>query len=54
MNAHDRLNAGRTAIHEGRFEEALSQFIWFHEHALDEDRLYRGIRLSFAWPIGWS
>ena len=48
MNASERLNAGRAATHEGRFEEALSQFIWFHEHSLDEDRAYRGVRLSFA------
>ena len=48
MNAHERLNAGRTATHEGRFEEALAQFIWFHEHSLAEDRAYRGVRLSFA------
>lgn len=48
MSASDRLNAGRTATHEGRFEEALSQFQWFHEHALEEDRAYRGVRLSFA------
>src|SRR4051794_21274037 len=48
MNASERLNSGRAATHEGRFEEALAQFIWFHEHSLDEDRAYRGVRLSFA------
>src|SRR4051812_29867743 len=48
MNASERLHSGRTATHEGRFEEALSQFIWFHEHSLEEDRAYLGVRLSFA------
>ena len=48
MNAQERLQAGKTATHKGRFEEALSQFVWFHEHALEEDRAYYGVRLSFA------
>lgn len=25
-----------------------SEFVWFHEHALEVDRAYRGVRLSFA------
>jgi hypothetical protein len=48
MNARDRLQAGRAATHAGQFEDALAHFVWFHEHALQEDPAYRGVRLSFA------
>jgi hypothetical protein len=48
MTPRDRLEAGRIATHEGRFEEALSHFAWFHDHALEEDRSQLGVRLSFA------
>ena len=48
MNAHERLQAGRAATYEGRFEEALLQFLWFHDHALQEDPAFAGVRLSFA------
>ena len=48
MNARERLHAGKLATMEGRHEEALQQFIWFHEHALEEDRALYGVRLSFA------
>jgi hypothetical protein len=42
------LRRGRTSALEGRFEEALKDFIWFHHHALKHDRAYYGVRLSFA------
>lgn len=48
MNADERLNAGQTAAREGRFAEALSEYIWFHEHALEERPSLYGVRLSFA------
>jgi len=48
MNAQERLRAARTAAHEGRFAEALSEYIWFHEHALEEQPSLSGVRLSFA------
>lgn len=48
MNAQERLNAAKTLAREGKFAEALSEFIWFHEHALDEEPSLRGVRLSFA------
>ena len=48
MNAHERLNAAKTSAREGRFAEALSEYIWFHEHALEEEPSLRGVRLSFA------
>ena len=48
MNANERLNAAKTSAREGRFAEALSEYIWFHEHALEEEPSLRGVRLSFA------
>lgn len=48
MDARERLRAGRTATHQGRHSEALEHFLWFHDHALEEDGSYSGVRLSFA------
>ncbi len=48
MNAHERLNAAKVAAREGRFAEALSEYIWFHNHALEEEPALQGVRLSFA------
>ena len=48
MNARDRLQAARAAVKEGRYEEALRGYVWFHENALREDPALSGVRLSFA------
>jgi hypothetical protein len=48
MNAHERLHAAQQAAREGRHEEALRELVWFHHHALEEDRALRGVRLSYA------
>lgn len=48
MNASDRLNSARQAAFEGRHEEALIEYIWFHDHALEEEPSQYGVRLSFA------
>ncbi len=48
MTASDRLNSARQATVEGRYEEALSEFVWFHDHALEEEPALYGVRLSFA------
>ncbi|MGC3991225.1 MAG: hypothetical protein QM796_16410 [Chthoniobacteraceae bacterium] len=48
MNAKERLQAAHRAAMEGRHEEALTEYIWFHHHALQEDTAYYGVRLSFA------
>jgi menaquinone-dependent protoporphyrinogen IX oxidase len=48
MNAQDRLHAAQRAVREGRYEEALSEFVRFHEHALEELPSLYGVRLSFA------
>jgi len=42
------LNRGRDAFSAGRYQEALDDFIWFHDNALQHDRAYYGVRLSFA------
>jgi len=48
MNASDRLHAAHRAVSEGQFEEALDEYVWFHEHALEEEPALYGVRLSFA------
>jgi hypothetical protein len=48
VNAHERLSAGLNAAMNGRHEEALGHFIWFHDHALQEEPALYGVRLSFA------
>jgi hypothetical protein len=48
MNAQERLYAARQATREGRHEEALRELVWFHHHALEEDRALYGVRLSYA------
>lgn len=47
-DALTRLFAARDLIDEGRHEEALAEFVWFHEHALDEDPSLYGVRRSYA------
>lgn len=37
MTAVTRLRDAEDAMREGRHEEALEAFIWFYQHALDED-----------------
>lgn len=48
MTASDRLNAAHQAALEGRYEEALNEYVWFHNHALEEQPALYGVRLSFA------
>jgi hypothetical protein len=36
------------AAHDGRYEEALKEYVWFHEHALEFNPAFCGVRLSFA------
>lgn len=47
-SAQERLNRARTASLEGRYEEALGDFVWFHEHALEEQPSLAAVRLSYA------
>lgn len=48
QTAHDRLHAAELMALQGRHAEALREFIWFHEHALEESPALCGVRLSFA------
>ncbi len=48
MDPRARLRSGLAAANEGRFEDALREYVWFHEHALEHDRAFYGVRLSFA------
>jgi tetratricopeptide (TPR) repeat protein len=44
----DALEQARQLAAAGKFEEALQKHIWFHNHALEVDPAYYGVRLSFA------
>ena len=48
MDARDVLDRARMAALEGRHEDALRDFIWFHVNALQHDKALNGVRLSFA------
>jgi hypothetical protein len=48
MNAKDRYKNAQEAARSGRYEEALREHLWFHEHALEEMPSLYGVRLSFA------
>lgn len=48
MDPCERLQRGREAAAAGRYEEALRDYIWFHEHALEHEPSLYGVRLSFA------
>lgn len=48
MTAQERLQAARQAAVDGRYQEALDGFIWFHRHALEEQPSLYGVRLSYG------
>jgi hypothetical protein len=48
MDPGARLTNGQKAACEGRFEDALREYVWFHDHAIAHNRSYYGVRLSFA------
>jgi hypothetical protein len=48
MNAQERLHAAHLGTLQGKYAEALSEYVWFHHHALAERRSLYGVRLSFA------
>jgi hypothetical protein len=48
MNASERLHAARSLVREGRHEEALREYVWFFEHALEENPALAAVRLSYA------
>lgn len=48
MDPGDILRRGRAHASEGRHKDALTDYLWFHKHALEHERAYYGVRLSFA------
>src|SRR5262249_36055875 len=48
MDPAERLRRGEEAARDQRYQEALEDYLWFHEHALECDSAYYGVRLSFA------
>lgn len=47
-SAREALDTANQLAEEGKFPEALAKHIWFHDHALEIDRSYYGVRLSYA------
>jgi hypothetical protein len=48
MDPGNILRRGQVHASEGRHKEALCDYLWFHKHALEHNRAYYGVRLSFA------
>jgi hypothetical protein len=48
MDVINRLTAAQDAAEAGRYAEALNEYIWFHHHALEEDRMLCVVRTSYA------
>jgi hypothetical protein len=42
------LSDTQDLVREGKNQEALERFIWFHDHALEQAPAMYGVRLSFA------
>lgn len=42
------LREARQLVKSGQHAAALEKYIWFHDHALDFDRMLVGVRLSYA------
>jgi hypothetical protein len=42
------LSDTQVLVREGKYEEALDRYLWFHDHALEHSRSMVGVRLSFA------
>ena len=48
MDAQARLDAASELAGDGQYEQALREFQWFHDHALEQDPTLYGVRLSYA------
>src|SRR2546426_6861906 len=44
----DPLDEARRLARQGKFEQALQKHIWIHDHVLEANPSYYGVRLSFA------
>jgi hypothetical protein len=47
-NPKEVLRQARQLVKSHEYGAALEKYIWFHEHALDADRSFAGVRLSYA------
>jgi hypothetical protein len=48
MDPRDRLTKAQAAADAGDYETALSEYVWFHNHALEYRPSLYGVRVSFA------
>ena len=48
MDVDKLLRQGQDAAAAGRYKEALQKYVWFHNHALEHQPSFYGVRLSFA------
>jgi hypothetical protein len=48
INPRDVLREARQLVKAHQYAEALEKYIWFHDHALDNNRSLVGVRLSYA------
>ena len=46
--ANNALEDAKRLAAKGDYEAALEKHVWFHDHVLEIDRSYYGVRLSFA------
>ena len=42
------LTDAQNLADNGKYQEALKRYVWFHNHSLEHDPAMRGVRLSFA------
>jgi hypothetical protein len=42
------LRDARNAVRQGDYEKALEKYLWFYHHALEHDRAFAGVRLSYV------
>jgi hypothetical protein len=42
------LEEARGFVSQGKYEAALEKYLWFHQHALEYNQAFAGVRLSFA------
>ena len=52
IDLHAYLAETDEMVERGDYSAALERYIWFHEHALEHDPHFSGVRLSFAL-CGW-
>jgi hypothetical protein len=45
---HKYLSDTEEMVQQGKYQEALDRFIWFHDHSLEHEPSMYGVRLSFA------